>query len=314
MINMNKIILIIFITFFCFVKSNAKIEDSLFATVGNKAITQSDIVKEIKIILILTGQSFSEEKRDELQKAAIKSSIRRAVKQIEVEKYPSLQISEVDLNNKLIDLAINLNMDLDSLKGIFLANTIDFSNVVEQVKTELLWNSLIFELYKGMLSINVEEIDEQLKLIKDKKLIKKEYLLSEILIQSVSKENLESRIEEVLNKIEIDGFKKVAISLGISETSTKGGNLGWVNEDIISDKLISNVRNAPLGSIIDPILLPSGILFMKVRDKREVERLTNLEVAKNNLITLEKTKILTMHSVFHYDKLRRSMSVDYHNK
>ena len=314
MININKIIIIIFITFFCFVKSNAKIEDSLFATVGNKAITQSDIVKEIKIILILTGQSFSEEKREALQSAAVKSSIRRAVKQIEIEKYPSLQINEVDLNNKLIDMAINLDMSLDALKGIFLANTIDFSNVVEQVKIELLWNSLIFELYKGMISVNVEEIDEQLKSIKDKKLVKKEYLLSEILIQSVSKENLESKIKEVLNKIENEGFKEVAISLGISETSTKGGNLGWVNEDVISDKLISNIRNATIGSIIDPILLPSGILFMKVRDKREIDTLTNLELAKKNLITLEKTKILTMHSVSHYDKLRRSMSVDYHNK
>ena len=39
----------------------AAIKDSLFATVGNKAITQSDIIDEIKIILILNGQSFTED-------------------------------------------------------------------------------------------------------------------------------------------------------------------------------------------------------------------------------------------------------------
>ena len=41
------------------------IKDSLFATVGNKAITQSDIINEIKIILILTGQSFTEDIKEQ---------------------------------------------------------------------------------------------------------------------------------------------------------------------------------------------------------------------------------------------------------
>ena len=47
------------------------IKDGLFATVGNKAITHSDIVNEIKTILILNGQSFSEDIRKQLESAAI---------------------------------------------------------------------------------------------------------------------------------------------------------------------------------------------------------------------------------------------------
>ena len=62
------------------------IKDGLFATVGNKAITHSDIVNEIKIILILKGQSFSEDKRKQLQSAAIRSTIKRNIKQIAIEK------------------------------------------------------------------------------------------------------------------------------------------------------------------------------------------------------------------------------------
>ena len=37
------------------------ITDSLFATVGNKAITHWDISNEMKILLILSGQSFTED-------------------------------------------------------------------------------------------------------------------------------------------------------------------------------------------------------------------------------------------------------------
>ena len=62
------------------------IKDSLFATVGNKAITQSDIINEIKIILILTGQSFTEDIKEQLQSGAIQSIIKRNIKKIEIEK------------------------------------------------------------------------------------------------------------------------------------------------------------------------------------------------------------------------------------
>jgi len=309
-ININKILFVIIISLFCLTKGNALIQDSLFATVGNKAITHSDIVKEIKITLILNGQSFSEDQRKRLETTAIKTAIKRAIKKIEVEKYESLEINQADLDKELNKLAAGSNTDLDTLKSVFIANGIDFSNVVDQVRLELLWNGLMFELYKNRLSINIDEIDEQLKSIELEKQIK-EYLLSEIIIKSVSKEKVESKIEEVKNKIEIEGFEKVARNISISETSTKGGDLGWISENIISEEFKSGIINTPVGNVTEPILLPAGILFLKVRDKRELKKFIDLEDAKNQLVNAEKTKILNMHSLSHYDKLKRSIAINY---
>ena len=53
-------------------------------------------------------------------------------------------------------MAEQSNSDIDTLKLKFAQNGIDFSNVIENIKTELLWNSLIFELYKDRLIINEE--------------------------------------------------------------------------------------------------------------------------------------------------------------
>ena len=77
------------------------IKDSLFATVGNKAITQSDIINEIKIILILSGQSFTEDIKEQLQSGAIQSIIRRNIKKIEIEKYNSLTFNQPDVEKEL---------------------------------------------------------------------------------------------------------------------------------------------------------------------------------------------------------------------
>ena len=268
-------------------KVEETIQDSLFATVENKAITQSDIINEIKIILILTGQSFSEDIREQLQAGAVQSSIQRNIKKIAIAKYDSLSFNPSDVDKELEKLATSVYMDLDTFENTFIANGIPFSTVVDQIETELLWNSLIFNLYKDRLVINPEEINEQLKSIQNKKETE-EYLISEIIIESVSQDKLESTIKEVKNKIIIEGFEKIAMNLSISETALHGGDLGWVSENVISEKFKSKIINTPVGNISEPIILPEGILFFKVRDKRKLKNLIylNIQELKNLSIML----------------------------
>ena len=287
------------------------IEDFLYASVGNKAITQSDIINEIKIILILTGQSFTEDIKEQLHTGAIQSIIKRNIKKIEIGRYDSLTFNRLDVDKEIEKLADNLSMDYGTLKNTFIANGIDFAHIVDQIETELLWNSLIFELYKDKLTINLNEIDEQLRTIQNKKEIN-EYLISEIIIEPVPKDELESKIKEIKSKIKTEGFEKVAMNFSISETALKGGNLDWVNENTISEKFKSKIINTPIGNVSEPILLPEGILFFKVRDKRKVKKFENLEEAKNQLVHAEKTKILRMHSSSLFENLRKSITINYH--
>ena len=286
------------------------IEDGLFATVGNKAITKSDVLNEIKLILILNNKIFSEEERKKLQQIAVKSIIKRYVKQIEIERNNFLEFNQQDVKKEILRLANNINVDVETLKKICASNQIDFSIIEDQIKIELLWNSLIFQLYKGRLSVNLDEIDEQLKLIQNKKEIE-EYLISEIVIKTVEKDKLESVIKELKNKIKIEGFESVAISLSISDSASRGGNLGWIKENLISKKLLSIIANTPLGNNSEPILLPRGILIFKVKNKRKIEKNMNIEETKNELVNSEKTKILNMHSSAHYNNIRSSVSVKF---
>ena len=261
--------------------------------------------------MILTGQSFTEDIKEQLQTGAVQSTIKRSIKKIEIEKYDSLTFNPPDIDKELNKLANSIYMDLDTFKNTFIANGIPFSNVIDQIRVELLWNSLIFQLYKDRLVINVDEIEEQLKSIQNKKEIE-EYLISEIIIKSVPQDKFESTIKEIKNEIKIRGFEKVAISLSISETALQGGNLGWVSENSISEKFKSKIINTPLGDISEPISLPEGILLFKVRDKRKSKKFLNLEDAKKQLVRAEKTKILKMYALSHYENLRKSITIKYY--
>ena len=67
-----------------------------------------------------------------------------------------------------------------------------------------------------------------------------------------------------------------------------------------------------MGNISDPIVLQEGILIFKIRDKRKIKKFENLEDVKNQIIKIEKTKILNMYSMSHYDNLKRSIPIKYY--
>ena len=102
------------------------------------------------------------------------------------------------------------------------------------------------------------------------------------------------------------------MDLSLSESSIKGGELGWINENIINKELRDMIANTPIGTISKPAVTPEGIVIFKVRDKRTVEQEIDLEQIKNQLVGAEKTKILNMYSLTHYDKLRRSITINYY--
>ena len=133
-----------------------------------------------------------------MEKLAIGSIVIRNVKQIEIDKYDNIGFNQEDLEAELIRYASNIDMDLITFESVFKTNGIDFSIVKDQLKTELLWNSLIFQLYKDRLSFNQEELEEQLKLaMLDKEI--NEYLMSEIIIKAVPKDKVKSTVEEIKN-------------------------------------------------------------------------------------------------------------------
>ena len=124
----------------------AVISDALFMTIGNKAIVQSDVVNEIKILLILNNKSYSEDQREKLQKLAVNSIIKRKIKEIEIDRNNFFQFNQQDLNSELIRLAANVDVDVDTLKNICASNELNFSIIENNIKTDLMWNSLIFQL------------------------------------------------------------------------------------------------------------------------------------------------------------------------
>jgi parvulin-like peptidyl-prolyl isomerase len=305
----NIFYIIIFILFLT-TSSFGEIKDNLFATVGDKALTDSDVINEIKTILILNNQSYTKERKKELQSIAIRRIIERAIKRIETEKYDFLEFNQIDLDNQINSFAQRVNVSVDTLKTLFEKNGLDFEQIKKNVITELLWNNLMISIYKNNLTVNEDEINQQLANF-DKNTESNEYLISEIVLKSVESNKLDEELNKVKNMIKDIGFEKTAMTISVSANSTSGGDIGWIEENSIAKKFKSRIINTPVGEVSKPIVLPEGIIIFTVRDKRKSNKVVDLESIRKSLIEAERNKILNMYSLSHYESLTRKIAVNY---
>lgn len=185
MINTKIIIRYIFAVLSLFpTLSKSEITNTIIAKVGNEIITSYDIKNEILTNIVLTNNEINQKNIDAFKKIAVKNLINKKIKNIEIKKYKIVRFNTDDLQKYLSNIAKSFNTDMTGLKNIFKNNEIDYDLFVNNYKTELLWNTLIFQIYYNQTNVNIIEVENEINRFKiDKTQSELEDLKNQILNQ-----------------------------------------------------------------------------------------------------------------------------------
>jgi len=167
----NLIIVSFFILTSSFIFSNLEstINNTIAVKVGSSLITTIDIQNQIMTNLIINGIEINQENINNNKNYAIKYLINKTIKKNEIDKFKIKNYSREDLKKYIEITAKNLNTDINGLKKIFKEYNISFEVFEKNYKLELLWNTLIFKIYSNQTNINIVEIDNEIKKIKENK-------------------------------------------------------------------------------------------------------------------------------------------------
>ena len=154
---------------------------------------------------------------------------------------------------------------ISEFEKFFISQDIDPNLIKKKISIEILWNQLIYSKFKQNVKIDRKSIQNELS----NNVKKKEFLLSEILFNINENEKLNDKIVLLKKEIKEKGFSQTALSYSISDTSNKGGKLGWVSETIMSQKIKNEVKKIKVGNYTNPIVIPGGFLIIKIEDIRE---------------------------------------------
>jgi len=305
---MKKNFIYIFLTLFFFSKINIalSLNVEIIAKVENEIITNIDVNNE-SLYLKSLNPSLKNINNQDLLNFAKDSAIKEVIKKIELQK-----IYELEQKNQVIDLNIEQIYkkigfeNLDQFKNYLADNKLKFEEVYKKIEIETAWNQLVYSTYKDKIVIDEKELEQSL----DLKSESISYLLREIVFNYKTKDEIQNKYSEIKSYIMQNGFEKAVIDFSISQTKKDSGLIGWVSENSLTQNIREKISKLNVGDIMDPILIPSGVLVLKLEDKKISvnEKDKNIELEK--LISFEMNNQLNNFSNIHFKKIKNKLIIN----
>lgn len=306
----NKKISVLIVLFLILINSASISKDQSFIVykVENEIITNTDIKRESKYLMALNNQLEKMSNKRILEIAA-ESIIKETIKKIEIIKYFELDQKNPYLEQVIKSFYLKLNLKNENEFSRYLTKyDLTIEEMKKKIEIETSWNQLIYERYNKQLDIDVNELKQR---IKSKKLSvsTKKYLLSEIIFENIKDESFAARVKKINTSIDEIGFKNTSTIYSISDSSKFGGNIGWINAENLSDKLIKVISKLSPGNYTKPIQISSGYLILKLDDvkieKIKIDEKKELE----KIILYEQEKQLAQFSKIYFNKIRINTSI-----
>ena len=309
---MNLKIFLILIFFFI-IKNNQLLaieEIKIILKVENEIITNVDLLNEKNYLIALNNEMLNLPKKKSLLLAK-KSIIKEKIKKNEINKYFNKEYKYEVSEKRLKDLINKIGLNsTEELKEYFLKFNLNLSFVKEKIKTEDMWNTLIYNKYKNQIDIDVNELKNRLKIeIKNNNNIITKYNISEIQFNLNVEESLEQKYNQIINSINNDGFKIASNLYSISETSKFGGKIGWINKTSMSRSILDELEKLNIGEITKPIKIRNLFLILKIEDKKESKIKIDFDKELKKLINFEKNKQFNRFSLIYLNKIKQNIFI-----
>ena len=292
------------IIFFSF---SLAMENKILFKVNNEIITSMDILTELKYLGII-NKDLKKTTNNQAFEIAKRSLIREKIKEIELKKVlKEIKVEEKFLNNLLVDYFKSNNIKkISEFENFFISQDIDPNLIKKKISIEILWNQLIYSKFKQNIKIDRKLIQNELS----NNTKKKEFLLSEILFNINENEKFDDKIILLKKEIKEKGFSQTALSYSISDTSSKGGKLGWVSETIMNQKIKNEVKKIKVGDHTNPIVIPGGFLIIKIEDIREADNSSDLNDEIEKIIKDKTNEQLNQFSNIYFNKIKKDMVIN----
>ena len=300
----------IFIFLYILVCSQAQsIETKIIHNIQNEIITNIDIKNEFKYLVALNN-SLSELDKEKILNISNESIIREKIKKIEISK----NFKELKLNEDYSALLIKNIYSRLNLKSLseFKMYLKDYGLVIDDINKKItidgLWNELIIKKYGSKVTINKVKIRK--KILENRKLKSKEYQLSEIIFEITSKEEIKKKYNKIVKSIKEIGFKNSAAIFSISDSAKIGGDIGWINENSLNKKIKKNINSLQIGEITRPIILPNGLLILKLMNTKNIKNTIDIENELKKAINYERNRQLNQYSKIYFNKIKKNLDFD----
>ncbi len=277
--------------------------------VNDQIITNIDIKKESRYLITLNSQ-LKKLNQKKILNISKESALREKIKEIELLKYFDLT-AENPLTEKYIEsfylrLKLTNKVELSSLLNNY---GLSMEYVKKKINIELTWNQLIYEKYKDQINIDVNKLKKQIS--KNKSTTEKKiYQLSEIIFEVDNQKNLDNKVKNIRESIEEIGFKNTANIYSIANTAKFGGEIGWIEEERLSKKVMQELKKRNINDITLPFQTGGSFLILRIDNIKYEQKIIDEKAQLDKIIQFQTDKQLERFSKIYYNKLKINTSIN----
>ena len=296
------------IIFFNFLYSNYiySFESYVVFKVNNKIITNIDIDNEYRYLIALNADLQNIDKK-KVMNIAKDSIIREKIKEDEILKYFDLNKENKYINRILANFYKKLGMKNEKeFKSYLSKYNLSFDEIKKKIEIEAAWNDLIYSKYISKLEIDKIKIKNKINDLLSKNKEQNVYLISEIMFNTDSFEEIQKKYKLIEKSISEVGFKNTANLYSVSDSAKLGGQVGWVNETQLSEIIKKEISKLKVGEYTKPITIPGGFLVIHLDDKKTQNIYLNFDEEFEKQITYEKNAQLEQYSKIYFKKIKKN--------
>ena len=302
-----NLIIIFSINASIFLEAKSQINNSIVAKVGNMIVSSIDVQNEIMTNLFLQKAEITQENINNSKNDAIKNLINKSIKRGEVNKFKIKDYNKKDLANYIEKKAKIFNTNSTGLKKIFQKNNLNYDAFVKNYETELLWNTLIFQIYSNQININIIDVENDITILSGKD--KFQYNLSEIEITKT--QYSKQKINEILEVVKNEGFEIAAKKFSTSPSAKKSGLIGWLSGSSLSTKFLEQIKNLDVKEVSKPIINENSVTLLKINAIKKEEIISDVNTLRKKVIENKKREKLNLFSRSHFSNLENTISITF---
>ena len=305
----KKIIFSLFIILFFYQNVVFSFENKIIYKLNDEIITTLDLKNEMNYLLALNPK-LNELKKDEIVEISKRSVVKEKIKEIEINKISGIRSPEQNyLESLLAGIYSNIGIkNLSDFRNYLYDKNISYEYVLEKIKIEALWNELIVNKYASRIKINKNNLRQQI--LSKENTTTKNYLMSEILFQVNESGDVNSKYKEINDEIKKQGFENAALKYSISQTSSTGGKLDWINENSLNKNIIDKLVNLKINEHTQPIVIPGGFLILKINKIKTEKKEIDIEKELKKMIRSLKNYQFNQFSNIHFNKIKNNIAIN----
>ena len=307
-ISIRFIVIIFVILFSTVIKfSVLASENKILLKVNNELITTIDILNEINYLKSI-NKNINNLENKKIIEIARNSLIKDKIKKIALKSIvKKMEISDDDFKRILISNYSNTGFTkIDEIFKHIEEYNVKLELIRNKMTVNAIWSQFIYNKYSKNIKIDANKLRQDIQRNESQT----EYLLSEIVFDLEKKQTINEKFNIIKNAIEKNGFENTALIYSISETSTSGGNIGWVSENSVNKKILKKITEININNFTEPLVIPGGYLILKVNEKRITEKNVKLEDELKKIIEIKTNEQLNQFSNLFLNKVKKDIIIN----